>query len=45
MPSVGGSDARVFSLVYGNGIYDEDILAKFDTLLRAVDTAPAGPGR
>ena len=32
MPSIGGGDARVFSLVYGNGIYDEDILAKFDTL-------------
>ena len=32
MTSIGGGDARVFSLVYGNGIYDEDVRAKFDAL-------------
>jgi pimeloyl-ACP methyl ester carboxylesterase len=31
-PSIGGSDSRVFSLVYGNGIFDEDIQEKFDDL-------------
>lgn len=31
-PSLSGENSRVFSLVYGNGIYDEDILEKFDSL-------------
>lgn len=31
-PSLGDSGTRIFSLVYGNGIYDGDIEAKFDVL-------------
>ena len=31
-PSLSDENSRVFSLVYGNGIYDEDILEKFDSL-------------
>jgi pimeloyl-ACP methyl ester carboxylesterase len=34
MPSLGGSDVRVFSLVYGSGIYDDDINSKFDALFQ-----------
>lgn len=33
-PSLSGPDTRVFSLVYGSGIYDEDIDAKFDALFQ-----------
>lgn len=33
-PSLTGPDARVFSLVYGSGIYDEDVEAKFDALFQ-----------
>ena len=31
-PSLGGADVRMFSLVYGSGIYDDDISNKFDEL-------------
>lgn len=31
-PALSGPDTRVFSLVYGSGIYDEDVDAKFDAL-------------
>ena len=33
MPSLAVDGTRVFSLVYGSGINDQDILDKFDTLL------------
>jgi len=33
MPSLAADGTRVFSLVYGSGINDRDILEKFDTLL------------
>ena len=33
MPSLAVDDTRVFSLVYGSGISDRDILDKFDTLM------------
>lgn len=32
LPSLGGPSVRVFSLVYGSGIYDQDIATKFDQL-------------
>jgi pimeloyl-ACP methyl ester carboxylesterase len=31
-PSLGGNQVRIFSLSYGNGIYEADIIQKFDTL-------------
>ncbi len=34
LPSVGGPDARVFSLIYGSGIFDDNVNAKFDELFR-----------
>ncbi len=33
-PSLSGPDNRVFTLVYGSGIYDEDIDTKFDALFQ-----------
>ncbi|WP_111768229.1 hypothetical protein [Nakamurella deserti] len=33
-PSLAGPQTRVFSLVYGSGIYDDDIDAKFDALFQ-----------
>ncbi len=37
LPSLSGPNTRVFSLVYGSGIYDPDIQAKFDELYRRYD--------
>ncbi len=34
VPSISSADTRVFSLVYGSGIYDDDIDNKFDALFR-----------
>ena len=36
MPSLAVDNTRVFSLVYGSGISDQDILDKFDALIDAV---------
>ena len=36
MPSLAVDHTRVFSLVYGSGISDQDILDKFDALIGAV---------